>query len=174
LPENFSAQSEESGIEPSAIGESSLTLGRWLHTAEPTWSPAMVGQPGSFSFQRCGFQIVALASASAGTFYFHSPRRGHEAKVQSGENHRFTQSASRCGHPPVMWSVHSPSPSPEVPEENKSAPPWPRHIGRGVGAILFSTAKARFAERGRKKAVARPLNLTCRIDWPPNRRVGAR
>ena len=37
--------------------------------------------------------------------------------------------------------------------ENKSAPPWPRHIGRGVGAFLFPQGKARYAERGRKKSL---------------------
>jgi hypothetical protein len=41
----------------------------------------------------------------------------------------------------VVSHVPSPSPSPEASAENKSAPPWPRHIGRGVGAILFPQRK---------------------------------
>jgi hypothetical protein len=33
-------------------------------------------------------------------------------KVRNGDNHRFSYSASRCGHRPVVWSVHVPSPFP--------------------------------------------------------------
>ncbi len=44
----------------------------------------MVGQPGSFSFQRCGFQIVALASASAGTFYCRSRSAVMKQKCKAG------------------------------------------------------------------------------------------
>jgi hypothetical protein len=44
---------------------------------------------------------------------------------------------------------------PTASAENKSAPPWPRHI-EGCWGLPFSTAKARYAERGRKKAVTRP------------------
>ena len=162
--ENFSAQSEESGIEPSAIGESSLTLGTVAAHGRTDLEPGHGGAAGLFLISALRISNCCTGLGFGRNFLLSLPQGGHEAKVQSGENHRFTQSASRCRHPPVVWLVHSPSPSPEAPEENKSAPPWPRHIGRGVGAILFSTTKARFAERGRKKAVARPLNLACRID----------
>jgi hypothetical protein len=64
-------------------------------------------------------------------------------------------------------------PVPEAPTENTSAPPWPRRIGRGVGAIFFPQRKRGSRKRGRKKAVTRPLTLACRID-PPNRTLGAR
>jgi hypothetical protein len=46
-------------------------------------------------------------------------------------------------------------PVPNGMAENKSAPPWPRHIGRGVGAFLFPQRK-RDEEGGRKKAVTCP------------------
>jgi hypothetical protein len=58
-------------------------------------------------------------------------------------------------------------PSPAASAENKSAPPWPRHIGRGVGAFLFPQGKARYAERGRKKTFSRALFFLGRTGRPP-------
>jgi len=57
-------------------------------------------------------------------------------------------------------------PVPEAPTENKSAPPWPRRIGRGVGAILFPQRKRGSRKRGRKKAVTRPLTLAVELTVP--------
>jgi hypothetical protein len=40
---------------------------------------------------------------------------------------------------------------------------------RGCWGLPFSTAKTRYMERGRKKAVTRPLTLACRTGLPPSR-----
>jgi hypothetical protein len=100
-------------------------------------------------------------------------------KVQNGENHRFTYSASPCGHRPVLWSAHVPSPSPSLSPEasakNKSAPPWPRHTSEGVlGPSFFHTAKARYVEGDRKKVVTRTITLACRIGRAAERKTGCR
>jgi hypothetical protein len=42
-------------------------------------------------------------------------------------------------------------PSPAASAENKSAPPWPRHIGRGVGAFLFHKGKRDTRNEAAKK-----------------------
>jgi hypothetical protein len=40
---------------------------------------------------------------------------------------------------------------------------------KGCWGLPFSTAKARYPEPGRKKAVTRPLTLACRTSRPPSR-----
>jgi hypothetical protein len=71
--------------------------------------------------------------------------------------------------------VPSPSPSPTASAENKSAPPWPRHLGRGVGAILFPQRKRDTGARPQKSRHT-SITLACRTGRPPSRngRVGTR
>jgi hypothetical protein len=59
--------------------------------------------------------------------------------------------------------------------ENKSAPPWLRHI-EGCWGLPFSTAKARYAETRPQKSRHTSITLACRIGRPPSRngRVGTR
>ena len=82
-------------------------------------------------------------------------------KVQNGENHRFSYSASRCRHR-LVWSAHSVFTIPGPEPENKSAPPWPRHDGRGVGAFLFHSESA-IRETRPQKTRHTFITLACRL-----------
>ena len=77
-----------------------------------------------------------------------SLRRGHAEKCKAGRTTDLPALrhglgiGGWCGQP----KGPSPSPSPEASAENNSALPWPRHIGRGVGAILFPQ-RTRYSRR---------------------------
>jgi hypothetical protein len=96
----------------------------------------MVRWPGSFSFHGCGFQIVCTRSAqfSYETELSSLYRAGREPPFSQRELHQT-----------------KPSPSPEASAENKGAPPWPLHIGRGVGAIFFPQRKSDSRDEVAKK-----------------------
>ena len=86
LRENFSAQLEESGIEPSAIGVSSLTFGAVATHGRTDLEPGCGGAAGlllisALRISKCLHSLQAFCSRSP-------QRRG--GRVQSGENHRFT------------------------------------------------------------------------------------
>jgi hypothetical protein len=82
-------------------------------------------------------------------------QRGHVDKVQSVENserHKFSRCASRCWRRigDVVCA------RPRMARPKTSALPGPDISAEGCWGLPFSTAKARYAERGRKKAVTRP------------------
>jgi hypothetical protein len=64
-------------------------------------------------------------------------------------------------------------PSPTASAANKSAPPWPRHIGRGVGAFLSPQPKRDTRPRPQKSRHT-SITLACRTGRPPNGRLGTR
>ena len=175
LRESFSAQSEESGIEPSAIGVSSLRFrhGGYTRQNRPGARLWWGGRAPShftatdlslFAFARLRLEPSLCAPCS--TAMRKSVKRG-EPQIYPVCVTLWASAGGVVG--PRAFAV----PVPEAPTENKSAPPRPRRFGRGVGAIFFPQRKRVSREQGRKKAVTRPLTLVCRIDPPRTEHSGA-
>jgi hypothetical protein len=149
LRENFSAQLEESGIEPSAIGVSSLTFGTVATHGRTDLEPGCGGAAGLLLISALR---ISKCLHSLQAFLFALPTAAPGKSAKRGEPQIYLVGVTLWAPAGSVVGAFA-FPVPRGTGRKQKRATWPRHIGRVLGPFFFPQRK----RNSRNEVVKKPF-----------------